>query len=62
MSTSAARRDLAEIVNRAHYAKEPTVITKHGKDIAAIVPMSALPAEFDADKPKKKPARAASPK
>jgi prevent-host-death family protein len=57
MSASTARRDFGEVVNRAYYAKEATVITKHGKELAAVVPMSALPADFDAEHPKKKPGR-----
>jgi prevent-host-death family protein len=62
LSVSIARRDFAEVVNRAYYSEETTVITKHGKDIAAVVPISMLSAEFDPDKPKKKPGRASSPK
>jgi prevent-host-death family protein len=40
LTLSAARKDFAEIVNRAHYGEEVTVLTKHGKDIAAVVPVT----------------------
>lgn len=32
------RRDIGSAVDRAHYLKEPTVITKNGKDLAFIGP------------------------
>lgn len=57
MTTSTARRLFAEIVNRAYYASEATVITRRGKDLAAVVPMPVLHPETDL--PKKKPARPA---
>ena len=34
-----ARKDLAEILNRAAYGKERVVLTRRGKDVAAIVPI-----------------------
>ena len=34
-----ARKDLADILNRAAYGKERVVLTRRGKDVAAIVPM-----------------------
>ena len=37
-----ARKDLADIVNRAAYGKERVVLTRRGKDVAAIVPMDDL--------------------
>lgn len=46
-----ARKDLAEVLNRACYGSEVTVITKHGKDVAAVVPMDRLKPE---DLPPKK--------
>lgn len=52
--TSEARKDLAEIVNRAHYSGEITFLTKHGKDLAAVVPANAVPTE-DEVVPRKKP-------
>ena len=38
----AARQNLAEILNRAHYRKEVTTITKHGQPFACIAPIEAL--------------------
>jgi prevent-host-death family protein len=37
-----ARKDLAEILNRAAYGKERVVLTRRGKDVAAIVPIDDL--------------------
>src|SRR5205809_1468936 len=37
-----ARKDLADILNRAAYGKEHVVLTRRGKDVAAIVPMDDL--------------------
>ena len=37
-----ARKDLADILNRAAYAKERVVLTRRGKDVAALVPMDDL--------------------
>ena len=37
-----ARKDLAEVLNRAAYGKERVVLTRRGKDVAAIVPMDDL--------------------
>ena len=37
-----ARKDLAEILNRAAYGKERVVLTRRGKDVAAIVPVDDL--------------------
>ena len=39
VSTSDAREELAELVNRVAYAQEPVILTRHGKDMAALVPM-----------------------
>ena len=38
MSVTKARSEFAEIVNRAAYGHERIVITRRGKDIAAMVP------------------------
>ena len=38
MSVTEARSGFAEIVNRAAYGHERIVITRRGKDIAAVVP------------------------
>ncbi len=37
-----ARKDLADILNRAAYGKERVVLTRRGKDVAALVPMDDL--------------------
>ena len=37
-----ARKDLAKLLNRAAYGKERVVLTRRGKDVAAIVPMDDL--------------------
>jgi prevent-host-death family protein len=42
MSTAQARDGLADVVNDAAYGGTRTVITRRGKDIAAIVPISDL--------------------
>ena len=42
ISVAAARSDLAELLNRVAYGKERLVITRHGKELAAIVPMEDL--------------------
>ena len=47
-----ARKRFAEIVGGAQYGKETTVLTRHGKDIAAVVPMSVLPPPTDPSKRK----------
>lgn len=42
MSTAEARKNLAELVNRAAYTGERTVVTRHGKPVAALVPVADL--------------------
>lgn len=37
-----ARQHLAEIVDRAEHDGAPTVITRHGREVAAIVPIEVL--------------------
>lgn len=37
MPVTAAREDLAEIVNRVAYGKERVCLTRHGKDMACLV-------------------------
>jgi prevent-host-death family protein len=56
LTISAARREFAEMVNLAHYGQEVTVLTKHGKDIAAVVPVTH-PSFQDSLPPKKLPKR-----
>lgn len=39
VSTAEARRNLAEVINRAAYGGERFVVTRHGKGLVAIVPL-----------------------
>jgi prevent-host-death family protein len=40
VSTREARKNLAELVNRVAYGRERFVVTRHGKGVAALVPLS----------------------
>lgn len=42
ISTADARRNLAELVNRVAYGKERVVLTRHGKQLCAIIPIEDL--------------------
>jgi len=42
IDTSAARDGLSDTLNRVSYGKERIVIRRHGKDVAALVPMEDL--------------------
>jgi prevent-host-death family protein len=42
VSVSRARDDFAELVNRAAYKEERVIITRHGRAIAAIVPIEDI--------------------
>jgi prevent-host-death family protein len=42
ISTAEARQNLAELVNRVAYGKERVVLTRHGKEVAALVPIEDL--------------------
>jgi prevent-host-death family protein len=42
VSVAEARKDLAEIINRASYAHERTVITRHEADVAAVISIDEL--------------------
>jgi len=42
VSVADARRTLPEILNRASYAHERTVITRHDEDVAAIISIDEL--------------------
>ena len=42
VSTAEARKNLAEIVNKVAYGKEPVVLTRRGKEIAALISMEEL--------------------
>lgn len=39
ISTAEARRNMADVVNRAAYGGERFVVTRHGRELAAIVPL-----------------------
>lgn len=39
ISTAEVRRNMAELVNRAAYGGERFVITRHGKELVALVPV-----------------------
>lgn len=39
ISTAEARRNMAELMNRAAYGGERFVVTRHGKELVAIVPL-----------------------
>ena len=41
-STKEARGRLSEIINRAAFGKERIVLTRHGKSVAAVVPIEDL--------------------
>ncbi|MDX1495066.1 MAG: type II toxin-antitoxin system Phd/YefM family antitoxin [Longimicrobiales bacterium] len=40
ISTADTRKHMAELLNRAAYGGERFVVTRHGKELAAIVPLS----------------------
>lgn len=42
VSVADARSDLADLLNRVAYGKERLVITRHGRELAAIVPIEDL--------------------
>jgi prevent-host-death family protein len=42
LTTSDARRDFSDAVNRVSYGHERIVLHRHGKDVAAMVPMEDL--------------------
>ena len=42
VTTAEARKKLAEIVNKVAYGKEPVVLTRRGKEIAALISMEEL--------------------
>lgn len=42
LTASEAREQWSELLNRAAYGKEPTVIVRRGKRLAAIVPAEVL--------------------
>jgi prevent-host-death family protein len=42
MTTAEARENFAEVINRSSYGKERVVLTRRGKDIAAIISIEDL--------------------
>ena len=42
LNVSKAREEFPEIVNRAAYGNERTIVSRRGKDLAAIIPMEDL--------------------
>jgi len=39
---SEARNEFPELVNRAAYANEPTIVSRRGKDVAAVISIAEL--------------------
>ncbi len=42
IAASEARRGFAELINRAGYAGERVILEKHGREVAAVVPIVDL--------------------
>jgi prevent-host-death family protein len=42
ITTAEARRHMAELLSRAAYGKERFVVTRHGKELVAIVPLEEM--------------------
>lgn len=42
LNVSKARDEFPELVNRAAYGKERTIVSRRGKDLAAVIPMEDL--------------------
>ena len=42
ISTGDARRNLADLVNRVAFGKERVILTRHGKNVCALVPIEDL--------------------
>jgi prevent-host-death family protein len=42
VNVSKAREEFPELVNRAAYGKERTIVSRRGKDLAAVIPMEDL--------------------
>ena len=42
ITTAEARKNMAELINRAAYGKERFVVTRHGKELVAIVPLEEV--------------------
>ncbi len=57
LTISEARKDFADTLHRAFYGREVTIVTRRGKDFAAVVPMDRV-AQKTSSPPKKAPQRA----
>ena len=42
LNVSKAREEFPEVVNRAAYGKERTIVARRGKDLAAVIPIEDL--------------------
>ena len=42
LNVSKAREEFSEVVSRAAYGKERTIVSRRGKDLAAVIPMEDL--------------------
>jgi prevent-host-death family protein len=42
LNVSKAREEFPDVVNRAAYAKERTIVSRRGKDLAALIPIEDL--------------------
>lgn len=42
LSISKAREEFPDVVNRAAYGKERTIVSRRGKDLAAVIPIEDL--------------------
>ena len=42
VSTAEARGQFSDVVNRAIYGKERVILTRHGKKVAAVIPIEDL--------------------
>ena len=42
LNVSKAREEFPELVNRAAYGKERTIVSRRGKDLAAVIPIEDL--------------------
>lgn len=42
LNVSKAQKEFAEVVNRAAYGKELTIVSRRGKDLAAAIPIDDL--------------------
>jgi prevent-host-death family protein len=42
LNVSKAREEFPDVVNRAAYGKERTIVSRRGKDLAAVVPIADL--------------------